>query len=257
MSEGLGHSLSRLFRSVTTVIQTGTWKVDEAAEATQDAKTILDHVDEEIDERARETTGRINDAMTSFGKLERKVKEMQDEVDRWDRRAKQAADRAKKAAPGSDAYKEQAGLVQDAVRRKKALEPTLSHLKEELEQARPDAEKALDVLQEVGFTREAALSEREVLQVSNATHEARLNLAKATATWQEDGGPGSLLAKAKERVNEVAARADAQEQINDATPPTSEALEAKFARVEAQSGVDDEVAALLGTNQTDVAAPAA
>ncbi len=100
-------------------------------------------------------------------------------------------------------------------------------------------------MEQIGLTKEQALSQRAALQVANATAQGKMALAKARQTWGKGSGPGQMLEEARKKVDEAMARAAAGEMIAKATPASADDVAAEIAKEQAASGVEDELAALM------------
>lgn len=239
------NAVTNLFRGVGNLLETGSWKVEEAASAARTAETLLDRVDEEVEQRAQETLDHVNAALTYFGGLEGKQKMLSGQVASWGNKAKTAADKAKTCSEGSADRTKWVDLARQALEQKAKYAAQLAVVDQAVEAARPDAARALEMVEQIGLTREQALSQRDALQVANATASGKLALAEASKSWGEGNGPAQLLAEAERKVQEQLARAAAGEKIAAAMPRSADAVSATIARAEAESTVDAELAQLM------------
>lgn len=241
----IGNAFRNTFRGIASLLETGSWQVEGAADAARSAEVLLDRVDEEVEQRAQETLDEVNDALTYYGKLERDRDRLRAQVADWDNKAKTAAGKAKTAADGSAEREKWVGLTRQALEQKQKFGQQLAVVEQALAAAKPDADQALHLVEEIGLTRDQALSQRAALQVANATAQAKLKLANARQSWGKESGPGQLLDEARKKVDDAMARARAGEMIAEAMPASAEAVSAEIGRAQAGSAVDDELAALM------------
>lgn len=243
--ESIGNAFGNVFKGVANLLETGSWQVEKAADAARSAEAILDHVDEEIEQRAQETLDDVNDALTAYGALQRKAEMLGKQVADWDNKAKIAAGKAKGFAEGTAERTKWVGLATDALKQKQKFGQQLAVAEQALGGAKADADKALELVQQIGLTKEQALSQRDSLLVANATAEAKLKLANACKTWGEGSGPGQLLAEAQKKVDETMAKAAAGEMISSAMPASADDVSAEIGRAQAADAVKDELAVLM------------
>lgn len=249
MAEGalasIGRAFRNTFRGIASLLETGSWQVEGAADAARSAEVLLDRVDEEVEQRAQETLDEVNEALTEYGKLQRRAEMLGKQVADWAGKAKTAADKAKGFAEGSADRTKWVGLAREALTQKAKFEAQLRIVNEALAASKDDADKALELVGQIGLTREQALSQRDALSVANATAQAKLKLASARKSWGTGSGPGQLLAEAQKKVDEAMARARAGEQIEAAMPASADDVAGTIAREQAASGVDTELAELM------------
>lgn len=243
--ESIGNAFGNLFRGIASLLETGSWQVGRAADSARSAEAILDRVDDEIEQRAQATLDDVNDALTAYGSLERKAEMLRKQVAEWDSKAKTAAGKAKSFADGTAERTKWVGLATEALEQKQKFNQQLAVAEQALGAAKTDADKALELVQQIGLTREQALSSRDALMVANATAEAKLKLANARQTWGQGSGPGQLLAEAQKKVSETMARAAAGEMIAGAMPASADDVSAEIGRAQAADAVKDELAALM------------
>jgi len=242
---GFGKAMKNLFRGFGSLAETGSWKVEKIADDARTAEALLDHADEEIEQNAQETLDQVNAGLTYYGELTRKAELLQKNVADWDTKSKAAAAKAKVAADGSPDKDKWVKLTRSALEQKNKFVAELKVVQESVEAAKPDAEKALQMVEEIGFTRAQALSDREALLVANATAKAKQGLAQARQSWGTDGGPGKTLDEARRKVSAAMAQARAGEMIADAMPASSGTVAAEISRAQRASAVDEELDALL------------
>lgn len=243
--DSFANAVGNVFRGLGSLVETGSWKVEEAADGARDAETLLDRVDEEVEQRAQETLDNVNDALTYYGGLERKAEMLGRQVEDWGAKARTAADKAKGFAEGSSERTKWTGLAKSALEQKAKFAAQLDVVNQALAVAKPDADRALQMVEDVGFTKEQALSQRDSLQVANATAKGKMALAAARQSWGKGNGPGQLLTEAQTKVNEALARARAGELIAERTPASAGEVSATIAREQAASAVDAELAGLM------------
>lgn len=242
---GFGKAVKNFFHGLGSLAETGSWHVEKAADGARSAEILLDHAKEEIEQNAQETLDHVNAGLTYYGELTRKAEMLEKQVADWDAKSKAAASKAKAAADGSPDKEKWVKLTRSALEQKNKFVAELKVVQESVDAAKPDAEKALQMVQEIGFTREQALSDRETLLVANATAKAKQGLAKARQSWGADGGPGKTLDEARQKVNAAIAQARAGEMIADATPASAGAVAAEISREQRALAVDEELDALL------------
>lgn len=244
-TQSIGNAFRNVFRGVASLLETGSWQVEEAASEARTAEVLLGRVDEEVNIRAQETLDQINDALTEYGKLQGRQTMLARQVVDWNGKAKSAADKAKSFAEGIPERTKWMGLAKDALNQKAKFAAELKVVEEALTASKPDADKALELVSEIGFTKEQALSQRDVLQVANATAKAKLSLANARQSWGIGSGPGQLLEEARQKVSEATAKAMSSEQIEAAMPASADRVAAEIGREQTRSAVDEELAALM------------
>jgi len=243
--DSIGNAFGNVFKSVANLLETGSWQIENAADSARSAEAILDHVDEEVEQRAQETLDEVNDALTAYGTLQRKHEMLSKQVDEWGNKAKTAADKAKGFAEGTAERTKWVGLATDALKQKQKFGQQLTVAGQALCAAKADADKALELVEKIGLKREQALSTRDALMVANATAEAKLKLANASKTWGEGSGPGQLLAEAQKQVDKTMARAAAGEMISSAMPASADDVSAEIGRAQAADAVQSELAELM------------
>lgn len=243
--ESIGRAFKNVFEGIASLLETGSWQVEGAADAARSAEVLLDRVDEEVEQRAQETLDEVNEALTAYGGLERKAQMFGKQVADWVGKAQTAATKAKGFPEGSDDHKKWVGLAREALKQKARFGGQLDIANQALAGAKEDADRALKLVEEIGLTKEAALSQRDALSVANASAQAKLKLANARRSWGTDSGPGKLLAEAEKKVGEAMARARAGELIEEAMPASAEAVAAELSREQAAAGIDAELAELM------------
>lgn len=221
------------------------WKAEKAADEVRTAEVLLDRVDDEIEIRAQQTLDQVNAALTYYGKLQQDEERLKKDLANWEAKVQSAAARAKAAAEGSPERAQWTKLTRDALVEKNKFAAQLKVIQDSLAMAKPDADKALEMVQEVGFKREEALSLRQTLLVANATAKGKNALANAQKSWGTEDGPGKMLAEAEQKVNEAMAKAHATEAINEAMPASAADTAAKIDRATRTANVDAELAELL------------
>lgn len=244
-TQSIGNAFRNVFRGVASLLETGSWQVEEAADNARSAEMLLDRVDEEVEIRAQETLDQVNAALTEYGKLQGRQTMLQKQVTDWNNKAKSAADKAKTYAEGTAEKTKWIGLTKDALNQKAKFAAELKVVEEALVASKPDADKALQLVEEIGLTKQQALSQRDSLQVTNATAQGKLKLAQARKTWGNEGGPGQLLEEARQKVSEATAQAMSSEQIEAAMPASADRVAAEISREQARSVVEQELIELL------------
>lgn len=244
-SNSLANAFRNVYRGVASMLETGSWQVEGAANEIRTAGVILDRVDEEVEIRAQETLDDVNEALTEYGKLQSRETMLSSQVADWQQKATDAAAKAKKAKEGTPERTKWGGLAREALIQKAKFASQLKVVQDALSKSKPDANKALELVQEIGFTREQALSERDALQVKDATVQARLKLANARKSWGTGSGPGQLLEEARRKMEEASAKAVATETVEAAMPLSADRVAAEISREQAKSSVDEELAALM------------
>lgn len=241
----IGNAFRNVFRGVASLLETGSWQVEEAADSARTAEVLLDRVDEEVDQRAQETLDQVNDALTEYGKLERRAEMLTTQVADWTNKAQTAAGKAKGFPEGSADRTKWMGLTRSALEQKGKFGAELGVVRQALDASKSDADRAVQLVTDIGFTRAQALSQRDTLKIANATAQAKLKLANARQSWGEGSGPGQLLEQARQKVEEASARARAGELVASAMPESADAVSATIAREQAASAVDAELSELM------------
>ena len=241
----IANTFRNVFRGVVSLLETGSWQVEEAAGHARSAKILLDRVDEEVEIRAQETLDEINEALTEYGKLQNRQTMLQKQVADWTDKAQRAVVKAKSCAAGTTSRIRWENLTREALTQKAKFAAELKIVEEAITASKNDADKALELVQEIGFTKQQALSQRDALQVANATAQAKVKLANARRSWGIGSGPGQLLEDARKKVSEATAKAMASEQISAAMPASADQVAAEIEREQAKSAVDAELAALM------------
>lgn len=242
---GFAKAFGNVFRGLGSLFETGSWKVEEAADAARTAETLLDRVDEEVEQNAQVTLDHVNEALTEYGRLQRKQEMLGKQVADWTAKSKTAADKAKAAPEGSPEREKWMNLAREALKQKGTFAAQLAVVNETLAASKPDADAALQMVQDIGFTKAQALSQRDALSVANASAQAKLKLAEAKKSWGTGTGPGQLLEEARQKVDTAMAQARAGELIAEAMPASADAVSATIAREQAASAVDAELAELM------------
>lgn len=244
---GFLKALSNLFHAAGSEAETASWSAEEAAKNARTADKLLDRVDEEVEQRAQQTLDHVNDSLTRYGALEDKVTSLRKQVEVWTGKAQTAATKAKTYAKDSPDYTKWVALATDALKQKQTYEAQLKIYAEQLESVRGEHEEALALVEKMGFTKQQALSQRDVLQVESATAQAKIALADAQKTWGQGNGPGQLLTEAEGKVAELRARARSGAEIAAHMPRTAGDVSAEIARAESESSVQTELDKLLAS----------
>jgi phage shock protein A len=250
MAEGsFADALRNFFRSVASLLTTGSWHVEQWADDARSADTLLDRVPEEVDVRAQQVLDDINEALTAFAMLEMKARRYRDQVADWQAKAESMAAQARGQAEGSPERTRYEQLVRAALNEKLKAQDLLAAVEREVAAARPEYEQALKAVEQVGFDRETALSQVERLRVSNASAEAKTRLARAQRDWSRGGAPGAMLAEAQAKVDQAVARAHAEEEVEGMLPPTPAQVDREVSRMSRDKRVEEEMGRLLGSGR--------
>ena len=191
-----------------------------AAGPEPDDPPSLDHLRQEVELEAQRTLDQIDDALTVWQELELRAERERKGVALWEEKGRRAEAEAGRAAPGSperEAWERLAGEAESeaAFRRKQVA--TLEGI---IEQAQPAVEEALRIIEEIGLSREKALSQIDRLEITQATAAAKHRLASARLTGETSRIEGMLRAAAEE-IQRLASRADAEEELADTLDPGS------------------------------------
>lgn len=162
------------------------------------AAKLLDEAEAEITRKAREALAEIDEVTSRFGALEREAAALRPHIELWERRC---------ATAKTD------GLRASAERSLFDAQGRLEVKEHELAEARPEAEAALRLMEEVGFKRDEALSETQRLRIEAASAEVRLKLAKARDAWATGNSPQKLIDAAQDQVYRTAGEAEVREEL--------------------------------------------
>jgi phage shock protein A len=246
MESGFAEAIRGFFRGVVNLLTTGSWKGEEWAEDARAAEALLDRVPEEVELRAQQVLDDINEALTAFAALEMKAQRYRDQAADWQGKAEQMAAQARGLPDGAPERQRYEQLARSALVEKLKAEDLLAAVEREIAGARPEYEAALKVVEQVGFSREAALSQVERLRVANASAEARTRLARAQRDWTQAGSPGALLAEAQSRVDQTVARSRAEEELSGILPSDPARVTAEISRLTRDQRVEEEMTRLMG-----------
>ncbi len=200
--------LDELFRRIAGVLNPSGGSPEPPSEGEADLASLR----AEVDQAAQHTLDQIDDALSAWQALELRLEREQAGVTLWERKAAEAA-RTALSAPGAQPETWRR-LREEAEAEAAARRERVQILSGIMEQARPSVDAALQLVEEVGFSREKALSQIERLEVTQATAAARERLASARLNG-EAGRLEELLRAATEQVNALAARAAATEEVAD------------------------------------------
>jgi phage shock protein A len=246
MERSFADSIREFFKGVVNLLTTGSWKGEEWSEDARAAEALLERAPEEVDLRAQQVLDDINEALTAFAALEMKAQRYRDQAADWQQKAEQMAAQARALPEGTPERQRLEQLARSALTEKLKAEDLLAVVEREVASARPEYEEALRVVEQVGFTRETALSQVERLRVANASAEARTRLARAQREWNLSGSPGALLTNAQARVEQSVARARAEEEVGAALPSSPTEVTGEINRLTRGKRVDEEMARLMG-----------
>jgi phage shock protein A len=246
MERSFADSIREFFKGVVNLLTTGSWKGEEWSEYARAAEALLERAPEEVDLRAQQVLDDINEALTAFAALEMKAQRYRDQAADWQQKAEQMAAQARALPEGTPERQRLEQLARSALTEKLKAEDLLAVVEREVASARPEYEEALRVVEQVGFTRETALSQVERLRVANASAEARTRLARAQREWNLSGSPGALLTNAQARVEQSVARARAEEEVGAALPSSPTEVTGEINRLTRGKRVDEEMARLMG-----------
>ena len=213
---GIGASLKALMRGIASLIRTGSWQVEAAADRAVDSTMLAEHMQEAADHDAQQVLSHVNDGLTAFYKLEQDLEAAKRKVEIWTQRAQQAADKYKAATDDGEKAKLRQ-LGEAAIKEKKKAEAFRDQLQAAYDEAKPDAEEATRAAEEAGFKREDVMSRTEVLRIEDASAQARSKLAHAKQSGG-DSEAANLLSEYEARVSEHRAEARAQQTIADVLP---------------------------------------
>jgi phage shock protein A len=246
MERSFADSIREFFKGVVNLLTTGSWKGEEWSEDARAAEALLERAPEEVDLRAQQVLDDINEALTAFAALEMKAQRYRDQAADWQQKAEQMAAQARALPEQTPDRQRLEQLARSALTEKLKAEDLLAVVEREVASARPEYEEALRVVEQVGFTRETALSQVERLRVANASAEARTRLARAQREWNLSGSPGALLTNAQARVEQSVARARAEEEVGAALPSSPTEVTGEINRLTRGKRVDEEMARLMG-----------
>lgn len=234
----------QLGQAVLSLFGVGVHHVEDAAERAQTAEMALDDAADAAKIDAQKTLDVINSALTEHGKIEMQLEQQREVVAHWDELAREAGTAALSLPEGSPERTKKETLAKEALRNKDIAEMELQPLQEAYDASKPLAEQALQQAEQVGFTREEALSQTKILKVQNATAQGQLALAKAA----RGGGlerTKALLDEARAKVNETVAQARAEKQISSVLPKDASAVEAEIGISGRQQRIDDKFGKMM------------
>lgn len=204
--------LDALFRSIGSLFSGDTAAA--AAPAKGEVETLRSEVTAALDAEAQRTLDLIDDALTAWQQLELRAERDEKGLALWRAKLLRAEREAAAAPPDSPEADTWNRLVLDARSEVEGRETRLRSLQDLMSQARPDVESALRLIEEIGLSREAALSQVDRLEISHANQAARERLAAARLSGETDR-IGLLLRAADDEVNALRARADAAAELAD------------------------------------------
>lgn len=243
-----------LCAGIASLLRTGAWHVQDAADQARTAKVILGEVDEAVEQDAQSTLDNVDNALTAYNVLKAKVAREQANHDNWQSRAESMAQKAK-ALPAGDERTKLEGLVKDALQNVVQSESMLQPLETELAAAQPEVEDALKMVEQVGLNRETALATHQRLDVSLATAEAKKALAMAHRNGTSSK-VADMLNEATGKVERIQAEAASSEMITSRLPKTAVQVESEVARITRDDAIKDRFAALMADAPTEPPAAA-
>lgn len=239
---GIGEAFRNVLRGIASVLTTGSWVVEDAADQARSTGMILDRIPEAAEHDAQRTLDHVNDGLTSWNVLVLKLEAAKRDVEKWQGRVNEAATKFKDCT--DDAKRaELKTLGESAIVERKKAEAFRDQLQAAVDEAKPDADAALEAAEKAGFNREAALSQTEVLRIQDASAEATRNLALA----DQGGGiseASELLSEADRKVMEHVAAARAGKAVAGVMPKSADDLGAALDKVTRDGDAEAEFAAL-------------
>nr|WP_290227961.1 PspA/IM30 family protein [Trichocoleus desertorum] len=189
-----------------------------------DPEKLLDSAIAQMEADARDARQAAINAIASQKRLQQQYEQAQAEVNKWQRRAHLALQKG-------DEY-----LAREALIRKKTHTRTLSSLKSQLNQESPSVKNLKQNL----ILLEAKISEAKIMETVLKARIATTKVNEQLQSTVGQIGTNSAMGtfeRMEEKVLQIAARSQAAELVGSS-------LEEQFARLEAGSDVDDELAAM-------------
>ncbi len=143
-----------------------------------------------------------------------------------------------------------------ALTEKTRAQDRLAPLTAAITASQPQVDEALKMVEQVGMSKEEALSQRDRLDISRATAEAKQKLATASRSGAASQAK-TLLSEATAKVDELVAQADADETIAEHLPADASQVEAEIGLLTRNDRVQDEFNQLMGKTTASAGAPTA
>lgn len=243
--QSLGQVLSNMLHAVVSILTTGSWRAEEAADRARSTGVLLDRIPEAAEQDAERVLEIVNDALTSYGLLEARLEATERNVEKWSGNVSTAVGKYK-ACPAEQVEQKAKleVLVKSAIKERKKAEAARDQLKAAVDESKEAKDAALKAAEQAGFQREAALSQTEVLRIQDSSAVAQQNLADAAQNGSA-AEASKLLDEAKGKVLEHIASARASKQIADVLPMSADQVEAELDQTTLKDDVDAEFAALI------------
>lgn len=211
-----------IFDRISRVIKAN---INDLIDKAEDPEKMLNQLIEEMDEDLNEVKSAVASAIATLKQLEGKQRENQEQADKWQAKAELAVTK------GED------DLAREALTRKKSFQSAADGFKTQAEEQRTRVEALKANLEGLEKKIVEARTKKDVLVARHRSAEADERIQK-TLGKASNNAALSAFERMEQKVNENEAKAAAYAELN------TDNLEKKFEALEADNGVDDELAAL-------------
>jgi phage shock protein A len=166
----------------------------------------------------------------------------------WAGKAQSMADKARALPEGSPERLKLEGLIRQALAEQTRYADVAAELNKAVSESKPMYDESIKLLEQIGYTKDEILSQRQRLDIARANAETK----KAFAEAKRGGGDfqaQKLLDEAREKVGEIQAKAEAADQIASHLPPDASQVDAEVASITRNDRVDEEFNKLMGNPQ--------
>lgn len=242
--ETAGSVFGRFWKAIMSVLTTGSIHAEEAADSLRESDIVLHQINEEIDRKAEKTLAAAAEAITQFNTMKLKAGRQQQVVDAWANKAANAVANLKSMSAENPDRAKMEAVAKKFLAEKNSATMVLKPMADALAEAEPLYEQAIQAVEQAGFNREAAESQKDILHVTAATADAKKKLAAAYDAGA-DSNLSDLFKEAQDMVDQATAEAKTAEDMAAAQPMTEDQADYLLGKAQRDDAVNADFAKLM------------
>ena len=211
------------FSRMTDILKSN---INELLDRAEEPEKMIRQMVREMEEAVNKATASVGTAVANQKRLERQCNEKQAQVEEWQRKAERAVE------SGED------DLARRALERKAVFLKAVEELKPALGESQQTADQLRDQLRELKTKLEEARTRQGTLVARHRAAEARKKLAQSIS------GLGSDAFSSFERFEQKIETAESEAEAHAEVAGEMESIETEMRKLEGDTGVEDELAAL-------------
>ncbi len=220
------------FSRMTDILKSN---INELLDRAEEPEKMIRQMVREMEEAVNKATASVGTAVANQKRLERQCNEKQALVEEWQRKAERAVE------SGED------DLARRALERKAVFLKASEELKPALEESQQTADQLRDQLRELKTKLEEARTRQGTLVARHRAAEARKKLAQSIS------GLGNDAFSSFERFEQKIETAESEAEAHAEVAGEMESIETEMRKLEGDTGVEDELAALKNRLNKDKA----